>query len=62
MHSKLHFPLVKSILPHVPVIPQSIGNHISLRTHLGSTDGIASEAQSFDFIFGLIVPKMHASI
>ena len=41
MDSKFDRPLANAFLPQMPIITQAIGDHISLRTDLGSTDRIS---------------------
>lgn len=62
VHSKFDLPLIYSFLSKMPVVSQSISNHISFGTDLGSADGIAAIIESFDLVFGLVVPEMHASV
>ncbi len=46
----------------MPIVPQSIGHHVSLGADPGGADGEASIVQRLDFVLGLIIPEVHSSV
>jgi len=62
MHSKFDWPFVYPLLAQMPIIPQTVGYHVSLGTHFCSTDRDPSIIKRFDLILCLIVPEVQSSV
>ena len=62
MHSHLRCPLAYSVLTQMPIIAETIGDHISFGVDDGSADWNTCIVKSFDFVSGLVIPEMDDSI